>query len=118
MNAFLQGISRDIREVKSRVQTHVEEKDSMMGEHQDFMKQKAKLELNIADLTGEVEGESSLKVCCMWGVCNDGSFKKLGVVMSVSPKKSLYKFLKDMKGDHLNVPIPAYRILSNRSPGA
>ncbi len=34
----------------------------MMGEHQDFMKQKAKLELNIADLTGEVEGESSLKV--------------------------------------------------------
>ena len=40
----------------------MDEKDSMMGEHTDFQKQKAKLELDLSDLTSELDGESSQKV--------------------------------------------------------
>lgn len=57
----IKGISKDIRELKAKVQTYVEEKDSMMGEHQDLQKRKAKLELDIKDLQDEVDGEKNAK---------------------------------------------------------
>ena len=40
----------------------MDEKDSMMAEHTDLQKQKAKLELDLADLSSELDGESSQKV--------------------------------------------------------
>ena len=40
----------------------MDEKDSMMGEHTELQKQKAKLELDLADLSSELDGESSQKV--------------------------------------------------------
>ena len=57
-----QAHSRDIRDLRSKVQTFAEEKDTMMGEHTDLQKQKAKLELDLGDLSSELDGESSQKV--------------------------------------------------------
>ena len=48
--------------MRSKVQTFAEEKDTMMGEHTDLQKQKAKLELDLGDLSSELDGESSQKV--------------------------------------------------------
>ena len=44
------------------MQTQLDEKESMMSEHQDLMKRKAKLELDIKDLQDEVEGDNGVKV--------------------------------------------------------
>ena len=57
-----QDISREIRDLKSKVQTFMDEKDSMMADHQDFTKQKAKLELQIKDLQDEEDGNVGTKV--------------------------------------------------------
>lgn len=54
-------ISKEIREIKQKVQAFVDEKDQMMGEHQDLTKRKAKLELDINDMQGEVDGDKSAK---------------------------------------------------------
>ena len=40
----------------------MDEKDSMMSEHQDLVKRKAKLELDIKDLQDEVDGDKNVKV--------------------------------------------------------
>ena len=61
-HVFAQSISKDVRELKARVQTFLDEKEAMMGEHQELMKQKAKLELSIKDLQDELDGDSGAKV--------------------------------------------------------
>ena len=60
--ALLQDISRELRDLKSKVQTFMDEKDSMTAEHQEFTKQKAKLELNINDMQDEKSGMQAGKV--------------------------------------------------------
>ena len=62
MSFYLQAVSKDMREVKAKMQTYVDEKESMLGEHQDYMKRKAKLELDIKDLSEEIDGEANIKV--------------------------------------------------------
>ncbi|ELU18339.1 hypothetical protein CAPTEDRAFT_108318, partial [Capitella teleta] len=57
----IKAISKDVRELKARVQTYLDEKDAMMGEHQELTKQKAKLELSIKDLQEELDGDSGAK---------------------------------------------------------
>jgi structural maintenance of chromosome 3 (chondroitin sulfate proteoglycan 6) len=57
----IKAISKDVRELKARVQTYLDERDAMMGEHQELTKQKAKLELNIKDLQEELDGDSGAK---------------------------------------------------------
>ncbi len=59
---LFQTYSREMRELKSKVQTFTEEKDSMMGEHTELQKQKAKLECDLGDISSELDGESSQKV--------------------------------------------------------
>ncbi len=59
---LFQSYSRDMRDLKIKVQTYTDEKESMMGEHTDLQKQKAKLELDLSDLSSELDGESSQKV--------------------------------------------------------
>lgn len=67
----IKDISRELRDLKSKVQTFMDEKDSMTAEHQEFTKQKAKLELNINDMQDEKSGmqagkkrtEEDLKKC-------------------------------------------------------
>lgn len=59
---MFQAIGKEIREHKGKVRTFLEEKESMMSEHQDFMKRKAKLELDIKDIQEQLDGDSSAKV--------------------------------------------------------
>ena len=54
--------NKDLRELKGKVQAFIDEKDSMSSEHQDLVKRKAKLELNIKDLMDELEGDQTAKV--------------------------------------------------------
>ncbi len=58
----IKDITKDIRDLKSKVKSYLDEKESMTSEHQDAQKRKAKLELDIKDLQDEVEGDSSAKV--------------------------------------------------------
>lgn len=60
---LIQAINKDVRELKARVQTYLDEKEAMMGEHQELTKTKAKLELSIKDLQEELDGDSGAKVC-------------------------------------------------------
>ena len=64
-----QSINKEIREKKAKVQGYVDEKESMTSEHQDLMKRKAKLELDIKDMQEEMEGDTSARVsACLWRV--------------------------------------------------
>lgn len=51
-----------MRDSKNKAQSSIDEKESMTGEHQDLVKRKAKLELNIKDLMDELEGDQNAKV--------------------------------------------------------
>ncbi len=60
--------------MKAKVQTFVDEKDSMMGEHQDLQKRKAKLELTIRDLQEEFDGSKKAQVVYGWqGLTTSGN---------------------------------------------
>ena len=59
---FRQKLTKEIKDMKSQQQTFVDEKDSMLGEHQDFMKRKAKLDLDIKDLSEQADGDKTAKV--------------------------------------------------------
>ena len=59
---MFQSINKDIREKKAKVQGYVDEKESMVAEHQELMKRKAKLELDIKDMQEEAEGDVNAKV--------------------------------------------------------
>jgi hypothetical protein len=66
------------------MQTLTDEKEQLSAENQDFMKRKAKLELDIKDMQDEVEGDRSAKVrlyalhriCCPAGCAARHSRKK------------------------------------------
>ena len=51
-----------IRDVKTKVQGLADEKEQILGEHQDLVKRRAKLELDIKDLQEEIDGDKSAKV--------------------------------------------------------
>jgi len=55
--------TKALRDLKTQMQTLLDEKESMAGESQELTKQKAKLELNIKDLKDEEAGHKSSKVC-------------------------------------------------------
>lgn len=63
----VQNINKVIRDVKTKVQGLADEKEQILGEHQDLVKRRAKLELDIKDLQEEIDGDKSAKVssrCC------------------------------------------------------
>ena len=51
-----------IRDLKTKVQGLADEKEQILTEHQDFVKRRAKLELDIKDLQEEIDGDKSAKV--------------------------------------------------------
>ncbi|KAJ6216345.1 hypothetical protein RDWZM_007502 [Blomia tropicalis] len=57
----LKDLSRDLREVKTKLQTYKDEKEALQHEHGSFLKDKTRLELHIRDLRDEVEGDASSK---------------------------------------------------------
>lgn len=57
----LKELSRDLREVKTKLQTYKDEKETLQHEHSSFLKEKTRLELHIRDLKDEVEGDASSK---------------------------------------------------------
>ena len=59
---MIQAINKELREVKTRMQTVFEEKEQLQGENQELMKQKAKLELTIKDIQDDLEGDAKAKV--------------------------------------------------------
>ena len=59
---MLQSLQKDIRDLKAKVQGYVDDKESMMSEHQELIKRRSKLELDIRDMQDEVEGDRGNKV--------------------------------------------------------
>ncbi|OTF69407.1 structural maintenance of chromosomes protein 3-like protein, partial [Euroglyphus maynei] len=57
----IKDLSRDLREVKTKLQTYKDEKEALQHEHTSFVKEKTRLELHIKDLKDEVEGDTSSK---------------------------------------------------------
>ncbi|KAH9406289.1 Structural maintenance of chromosomes protein 3 [Tyrophagus putrescentiae] len=57
----LKDLGRDLREVKTKLQTYRDEKETLQHEHSAFLKDKTRLELHIRDLRDEVEGDASSK---------------------------------------------------------
>ncbi|KAH9517135.1 Structural maintenance of chromosomes protein 3 [Dermatophagoides farinae] len=57
----IKDLSRDLREVKTKLQTYKDEKEALQHEHTTFVKEKTRLELHIKDLKDEVEGDTSSK---------------------------------------------------------
>ena len=53
--------SRDLREVKTKLQTCRDEKEALNQEHGNFLKERTRLELRLKDLLDEVEGDSQSK---------------------------------------------------------
>lgn len=57
----IKELNRDLREVKTKLQTYKDEKEALQHEHGTFLKEKTRLELHIKDLKDEVEGDASSK---------------------------------------------------------
>lgn len=57
----IKDLSRDLREVKSKLQTFKDDKEALQHEQTTFVKEKTRLELHIKDLKDEVEGDTSSK---------------------------------------------------------
>lgn len=53
--------NREVREIKTRVQTQRDERENLQQEQGTFLKEKTRLELNIKDLMDEVEGDVTSK---------------------------------------------------------
>ena len=58
----MQTVNKVIRDLKTKVQGLADEKEQILTEHQDFVKRRAKLELDIKDLQEEIDGDKSAKV--------------------------------------------------------
>lgn len=52
-------MSKDLRDVKSKLQSYREEKEALSQEQSSLFKEKTRLELTIKDLRDEVEGDDS-----------------------------------------------------------
>lgn len=59
---FVQDVEQEKRQNRQQIQALADEKDQIAAEHQNFQKQKAKLELDVKDLQEELEGGQSNKV--------------------------------------------------------
>jgi cell division protein FtsB len=59
---MLQEKTKEVRDLKTRMQSLLEEKDALTAETQELTKQRAKLELNIKDLRDEEAGDKTSKV--------------------------------------------------------
>lgn len=59
---FLQSINKELRDLKTRMQSLLEEKDTLSHEYQDLTKKKAKVELTIKDILEEIEGDKRSRV--------------------------------------------------------
>lgn len=57
-----QDKTREVRDLKSKMQALFDERESMTAETQELTKQRAKLELNIKDLRDEEAGDKTSKV--------------------------------------------------------
>lgn len=57
----IKDLNKDLREVKTKLQTYKDEKETLQHEHTTFVKEKTRLELHIKDLKDEVEGDTSSK---------------------------------------------------------
>lgn len=57
----IKSYSKDLREVRSKLQTAKDEKEALQHEHSSFLKEKTRLELRLNDLTDEVEGDAKSK---------------------------------------------------------
>ena len=53
---------RDLRDVRTKLQTSRDEKEALVHEHQSLLKDKTRLELRLKDLRDEVKGDSDSKV--------------------------------------------------------
>lgn len=58
----LQSINKELRDLKTRMQSLLEEKDTLSHEYQDLTKKKAKVELTIKDILEEIEGDKRSRV--------------------------------------------------------
>ena len=54
--------SKDLKDCKQKLNSVKEERDTLNAEHQQLLKDKTKLELQIKDLTDEVYGDNKSKV--------------------------------------------------------
>jgi len=61
-NFSYQSINKDLRELKTRMQTIFDEKEQLQSENSESTKQKAKLELTIKDIQDDLEGDAKTKV--------------------------------------------------------
>lgn len=57
----IKDTSRDLREVRTKLQNYRDEKEALVQEHSVFLKEKTRLELRLKDLKDEVEGDSKSK---------------------------------------------------------
>lgn len=62
VGCILQEKTKEVRDLKVRQTTLLEEKDALTSETQELTKQRAKLELNIKDLRDEEAGDKTSKV--------------------------------------------------------
>ncbi|XP_060076543.1 structural maintenance of chromosomes protein 3-like [Ylistrum balloti] len=60
-NDKVKAINKDLRELKTRMQTILDEKEQIASENQDLTKRKAKLELNIKDILDDLEGDKKAR---------------------------------------------------------
>ncbi|XP_052773319.1 structural maintenance of chromosomes protein 3-like [Mya arenaria] len=60
-NDKVKAINKDLRELKTRMQTVFDEKEQLQSENQELTKQKAKLELTIKDIQDDLEGDKKAK---------------------------------------------------------
>lgn len=59
---FIQAITRELRDLKTKMQGVMEEKENLNSENQEVTKRRAKLELMIKDIQDELEGDKSARV--------------------------------------------------------
>ncbi|OWF38325.1 structural maintenance of chromosomes protein 3-like [Mizuhopecten yessoensis] len=60
-NDKVKAINKDLRELKTRMQTILDEKEQIASENQDLTKRKAKFELNIKDILDDLEGDKKAR---------------------------------------------------------
>lgn len=59
---FIQAITRELRDLKTKMQGVMEEKENLNSDNQEVTKRRAKLELMIKDIQDELEGDKSARV--------------------------------------------------------
>lgn len=66
----IKDTGRELREVRTKLQTNRDEKDALISENSTLLKEKTRLELRLKDLKEEVEGDSSSKKRAMKELMN------------------------------------------------